>query len=306
MRDEQLKTNTIEIELLTRIAERLDEIADKLDSIKSLPAVASVDIKPNAPTFGEFAQYYFDTFRKRKVTPYTFQKDMARYKAHILPAIGATPLNELKPDSIQRLLDTLEDRPKTAHEIFTLVNVICKMAIKHHYITQNPCDVLILPDYEQQHGKALTRDEEKHLLTITADTTFQTIFAVALYTGLRPNEYKTAKIDGAFIVARNSKKKDGKEHYKRIPICPMLAPYLKDVARIPYILIKRLRYALHDYLPAHKLYDFRTTFYTRCQECGVTDLARKLFVGHSLGGLANTYTDISDEYLIAEAQKLNY
>lgn len=45
-----------EIELLTRIAERLDEIADKLDSIKSLSAVASsVEAKPSAPTFGEFA-----------------------------------------------------------------------------------------------------------------------------------------------------------------------------------------------------------------------------------------------------------
>ena len=179
-------------------------------------------------------------------------------------------------------------------------------SIKHHYITHNPCDVLILPDYEKQHGKALTRDEEKRLLAITADTAFQTIFAVALYTGMRPNEYKTAKIDGAFIVARNSKQKDGKEHFKRIPICPMLAPYLNGVTRIPYIPIKRLRYALHDYLPAHKLYDFRTTFYTRCQECGVTDLARKLFVGHSLGTLQTAYTDVSDEYLIAEAKKLNY
>ena len=157
-----------EIELLTRIAERLDEIADKLDSIKSLPAIASsVETKPNTPTFGDFSQYYFDTFRKRKVTPYTFQKDMARYRAHILTTIGDIPLNELKPDSIQALLDTLENRPKTAHEIFTLINVICKMAIKHHYITHNPCDVLILPDYEKQHGKALTRDEEKRLLAIT-------------------------------------------------------------------------------------------------------------------------------------------
>ncbi len=296
-----------ELELLTRIAERLDEIADRLERIESLPVVASsVEAKPSAPTFDEFAQYYFDTFRKRKVTPYTFQKDMARYRAHILPTIGDIPLNELKPDSIQILLDTLENRPKTAHEIFTLINVICKMAIKHHYITQNPCDVLILPDYEKQHGKALSRDEEKRLLAITADTAFQTIFAVALYTGMRPNEYKTARIENGFIVARNSKQKDGKEHTKRIPICPMLAPYLKSITRIPYIPIKRLRYALHDYLPAHKLYDFRTTFYTRCQECGVTDLARKLFVGHSLGTLQTAYTDVSDDYLIAEAQKLNY
>lgn len=58
--------------------------------------------------------------------------------------------------------------------------------------------------------------------------------------------------------------------------------------------------------PKHKLYDLRTTFYTRCQECGVADVARDEFVGHSLGALGNAYTDLSDEFLIREANKLNY
>ncbi|MDE7463949.1 MAG: site-specific integrase [Clostridiales bacterium] len=285
-------------DILTRIADRLDEIADKLDGKATSPQ--------SSQTFDEFARYYFDTYRKRKVTPYTFRKDIERYNAHICPTIGESPLHELTPDNVQKLVDSLENRPKTAHEVFTLVNVVCKMAIKHHIITQNPCDVVLLPDYEKQHGKALSRDEERRLLTATAETEYQMVFAVALYTGLRPNEYATARLDGAFITARNSKQKDGKAHFKRIPICPKLAPYLTDTTRLPYIPLKRLRYAFRKVLPSHKLYDLRTTFYTRCQECGVTDLARKLFVGHSLGTLADTYTDVSDDYLIAEAQKIDY
>ena len=68
-----------ELELLTRIAERLDEIADKLDG------KATAD---TAPTFDEFARYYFDTYRRRKVKPETFRKDTERYNAHICPTIG--------------------------------------------------------------------------------------------------------------------------------------------------------------------------------------------------------------------------
>ncbi len=286
-----------ELELLTRIAERLDEIADRLDGKATTPK--------SSQTFDEFARYYFDTFRKRKVTPYTFRKDTERYNAHICPTIGETPFAELRPDRVQKVLDRLENRPKTAREVFTLINIVCKTAIKHGIISQNPCDMAILPYYERRHGRALTADETRRLLTATDGTDIQRIYALALYTGLRPNEYATARIQGLFVIARNSKQKDGREHTKRIPITAKLAPYVKDGLPQPRR-IQYLRNQLKQILPTHKLYDLRTTFYTRCQECGVSELARNLFMGHTLGGLADTYTDVSDEYLIAEAQKLNY
>ena len=91
----------------------------------------------------------------------------------------------------------------------------------------------------------------------------------------------------------------------------MLAPYISNAypdepCPIKFYYPDRITERLKSIMPMHKLYDLRTTFYTRCQECGVSEVARKLFVGHSLGGLADTYTDISDEYLTQEGAKLEY
>ncbi len=148
--------------------------------------------------------------------------------------------------------------------------------------------------------------EEAKLLAHVRDTEYEVMFAVALYTGMRPVEYQTAAIEGSFIKARNAKRKDGKVEYKKIPIHPMLRPYLQGVTELKMAAVKTMRKKLAEVLPAHKLYDLRTTFYTRCTECGVSDVAIKKFVGHTLGGLADTYTDLSDDYLIAEGEKISY
>lgn len=51
--------------------------------------------------------------------------------------------------------------------------------------------------HENKHGKALTKDEEKKLSSLSGSR-YQLLFAVALYTGMRPNEYKTARIENDF------------------------------------------------------------------------------------------------------------
>ena len=215
-------------------------------------------------------------------------------------------IRQITPDKCQTLIEGIqaEGKGKTADEIYSLLSIIFKGAIAYGIITKSPLAIVQIQKHVYQHGVALSKDEEKLLLTRLIEPDFKIAAAIALYTGLRPNELETAQIKGDFIIAINSKRKNKKVEYKRIPIIDALRPYLKNgipVLPTPQLLRRRVSAAL----PNHKLYDLRTTFYTRCDEYGVSQPARDEFVGHSGGALTNAYRDLSDEYLLKEARKLN-
>lgn len=259
-------------------------------------------------TFDKFANYYFEKFHKRKVCEESYRITLSNYKNHVLPHFGDVPLTSITADKCQSLLDKLieQDKVRTEENIFTMLNTLFKAAVKHAILQHNPMDMVFHTKHEREHGKALTKDEERRLLEETAGTPYQQMFAIGLYTGLRPNEFKTAYIENGFIVANNSKRKNGKVELKKIPITPMLARYVKEGDKLAFTRLEQIRHKFNAILPSHKLYDLRTTFYTRCMECGVAEAAIKKYVGHTLGGLADTYTDLSDEFLKREGQKLNY
>lgn len=259
-------------------------------------------------TFNEFAMYYFENFKKKKVSPETYKSDLSRYNKHIAPHFKDVPIKNITTGQCQKLLDkyTEQGMGKTADEVHSLLNQIFKMAIAHNIIERNPIATVVHTQHEREHGKALTKDEERALLEGLKGTNYLIPFAVALYTGMRPNEYKTARIEGDFIIAVNSKRKTKKVEYKRIAISPMLKPYIEGVSELNFPYVESMRTHMNKHVKGHKLYDLRTTFYTRCRECGVAIAARDEFMGHSAGALAKAYTDLSDEYLYAEAQKLNY
>ncbi len=269
-------------------------------------------IKPTAPdvpkTFDKFVFYYFEKFRKRKVNPKTYTNDLSRMKKHIISRFGNIPIKNITPPMCQDLIDDIvaTGKGKTAEEVFSLLNGTFKTAIKHNLIVHNPLDIVIHDKHEREHGKALTVEEEKYLLQTAAEP-FKTIFAIMLFTGIRPNEYETVQIVGDMIHANNSKRHGGKRETKRIPITPMLKRYLSSDSEIPKMPIYTIRRAFNSIIgDKHVLYDMRTTFYTRCKMCEVAAAARDEFVGHSSGILGNTYTDLPDDYLIKEGQKLDY
>lgn len=55
----------------------------------------------------------------------------------------------------------------------------------------------------------------------------------------------------------------------------MLRPYLEGVTELQFYRVEHIRDKMKEAQPNHKLYDLRIDFYTRCQECGVVEVARK-------------------------------
>ena len=279
--------------------------ANMLEKLKTAKPKTQTSSLPM--TFKEFTDYYFEKFRKPKVTAQTYYNDENRLRNHIFPKFGKMPLDKITPSMCQSILDGLREngKGKTADEVYSLLSIIFKGAIAHDLIERNPLNVVFHVKHEHEHGKALTKEEEKSFLENIKGVPFEPLYVLALYTGLRPNEYKTAKVEDKFIVAVNSKRKTKKVQYKRIPICKKLARYLDKVQNLPVYHDKYLSTEFSKYCPNHKLYDLRTTFYSRCKELNIAENALKEFAGHSLGALGNAYTDLSDEYLLKEGEKLN-
>lgn len=257
-------------------------------------------------TLQEFALYYFEKHRKGKVSPQTYKCDFGRLTNYIFPALGKMDIKKITPDKCQTLLQSIQvdGKGKTADEVYSLLSIIFKGAIAYGILQKSPLVIVQHTKHVKESGTALSREEEKLLFARLTEPNFCIALALALFTGLRPNELSTAKIQGDFIVAINSKRKNGKIEYKRIPIINRLRPFLKDgIPELPTPQLLRRRVSAA--LPNHKLYDLRTTFYTRCDEYGVAPPARDEFVGHSGGALTNAYRDLSDEYLLREGRKLN-
>lgn len=169
--------------------------------------------------FNDFANYFFETFYKRKVVEETYRIALSQYKNHLAPKFENIPLKAITPKPCQELIDKLNDagRTRTAEDVFTLLNLIFKAAIKHNVMNSNPLDMVYHAKHEREHGKSLSKAEERALINFVKGTPYEIMFAVGLYTGMRPNECETAVIEGDFIKARNSKRKNGKIEYKKIP-----------------------------------------------------------------------------------------
>lgn len=289
----------------TSIATAKEKFIDAIKSAKSGQICEKMKVPQK---FNDFLEYYFENFRKRKVSELTYKFDFQRYKRYLQPHFEGMLLKNITPQYCQILLDSIKEQGhgKTADEIYSLMNVTFKSAIAHGIIERNPLNIVLHVQHERTSGKALSIEEEKILINSVKGTNYFIAVVIALYTGLRPNELQTAKIESGFIVAVNSKRKNRKIEYKKIPISPMLAPYLEGIKELKFPSYNRLRLKVSEILPTHKLYDLRTTFYTRCRTCGVADAALNEFMGHAEGKLRDAYTDLPDDYLLQEGAKIKY
>ena len=110
---------------------------------------------------------------------------------NILPYIGAIKLSALQPHNIQKAMNAIHKRPLSAKSVKNVFGVLHKalaQAVLNGYISKNPCDGVQLPRVERKDISPLGEDEIRAFLKAISGHKNETLFKVALFTGMRQAE----------------------------------------------------------------------------------------------------------------------
>ena len=275
--------------------------------------------KGKIPTFAEFGETWLlnkrNTTKERTYLEYErlVQKDLN-------PRFGNFKLTELNRQMLQDFLFeyTAAEKHRTAQKLKQVLGWIFDLATEDYGI-KSPVNKIVLPYYETKKGSAFTKKEERELVDYciaNPDGATTSAILVLLYFGLRQGELKSLRlIDDNFLDCITGKGRFGREEeHRQIPITPVARKVLMhiDFEKAKHTNLSTIGTLFARNFPNHRPHDLRYTFITRCKECNVNHELVMIWDGHKDDKDVKTskvdrgYTDYSKEYILSEAEKVNY
>ena len=139
---------------------------------------------------------------------------------HIIPHLGRRKLKELTPVDIRRLYRKMAEKglkDRSIEYVHTTLRKSLKAAVVDRLINHNPTDgvrPIKTPTGTAKEPKALAPDQVKVLFEAAAESRFEALYVVAMYTGLRRGELLGLKwtdtdLDTGTLMVRRSLDVDG-------------------------------------------------------------------------------------------------
>lgn len=131
-----------------------------------------------------------------KVSERTFENYKSLLNSHIRPKLGMIKICDLQSYEIQRVYNEMQladYSPKTIRDAHNVLSSALKQAIKHRLLAYNPCDVCDLPKKKRTEMKYLSQEEAFTFLKVAEEDKHYLVFALAIETGMRPEEYLALK-----------------------------------------------------------------------------------------------------------------
>lgn len=196
------------------VAQKLREATCKID--------AGTYQAPNKMTLGQWLDTWTDEYLEN-VKPWTAVKYKSVIETHIKPALGAIRLDELKAPAIQRFYNETHKghggkpglAPKTVKNIHGVLHKALQQAVDVGYIPINPTGSCKIPRVVKPEIEPLDSDEIMLFLDAIKGHRFETLYTVALFTGMRRGEICGLKWDcvdfdrGTICVKRQLQKVPG-------------------------------------------------------------------------------------------------
>ena len=110
----------------------------------------------------------------------------------VRPMFGKKRIASIRPLDVQELIDSLSERGLSSNTIrrtHVVFSRSLKQAVRWRLITFNPAHDIQLPKRFKPEMKTLTPQEAQRFLIAAAKDKYGLVFRVALWTGMRPEEY---------------------------------------------------------------------------------------------------------------------
>ena len=188
------KTKSVLAKTKTECVERLEALKEELGAYASKTT-------PDMP-FGEWMDFWYQTYCKPALKPYTQTTYEQRIYNQIIPKIGDTPLNQVTTGTLEKFYAHLKSDGRLvrreqfgaglANSVIRSIHAHCRAALEkavmEKLIRQNPAIGCKLPPKKTPEVKILTPEAMQKLLYQAQIEGFYEMFMLDLATGLRRGE----------------------------------------------------------------------------------------------------------------------
>lgn len=133
---------------------------------------------------------------RRNVKVTTYAAYFGRVQRHIIPFLGNKKMALLKHTDITDFVYFLQNQalsPTTIKGIITVLKHALNQACKERYLTENPCEDVVLPKNRNTRVSAMTIEQQKRLEQVALQERSCSPVILALYTGMRIGEISGLK-----------------------------------------------------------------------------------------------------------------
>ena len=267
-------------------------------------------------TLGEWLLYWFETYKKPCLKPYSIRNIEQQIRLHTPEWFKAMRLKDITLLDADRALSTIP-LGRTRKYTRQVWHSACKKAQQLGLIDKNVFTLTEDMRYKEKKSHPLTIAEQKEFLERLESSRYKWLMLFYLHTGVRRAEALTLKwedidYDSRLIRINGTKTDDSYRHILLTePLIEILAERKKQAkkegVKSEYVFpcsLSMVSRAFKKLCPNHHLHELRHTFVTRCAECGVNMSVCQQLVGHSTADMTiNVYMHVMDEFKRKEGLK---
>ena len=149
-------------------------------------------VQPVTVTLKEYLMKWLDTVARPRVSERTHEGYTYLLNQHIQSELGRRKLPDLRPLHIQKLYADMQEHglsPRTVRYLHAVLSSALKEAVRWGMLARNPAELVNLPRQARKEMQAFSPTDATEFLKAAAEDRWGVLFAFALATGMRPEEY---------------------------------------------------------------------------------------------------------------------